>query len=279
MKKIILLTTVFFYCLKVSYAQPGELDSSFGTNGTVAIPFNTGSYTPIAIQADGKIIIGGANLARYNMDGSPDTTFAGGIFHTSDNFPIGALAIQADEKIVVATEASINNNFGGTVNLYRYNKDGSADITFDGDGMKTTTLSWGSPEDLVNDISIVIQSDNKIIVAASGIERFNADGSLDKSFGPDFYIGSAAIQKDGKIVVAGFSYETEVYNINFAVARYNVDGTPDLSFSNDGLQTVDFKPNDFGNSIVIQDDGKIIVTGHADNYGSETQLAIARLNI
>src|SRR5258706_5119333 len=108
MKKIILLTTVFFYCLKVSYAQPGELDSSFGTNGTVAIPFNTGSYTPIAIQADGKIIIGGANLARYNMDGSPDTTFAGGIFHTSDNFPIGALAIQADEKIVVATEASIN---------------------------------------------------------------------------------------------------------------------------------------------------------------------------
>ena len=99
--------------------------------------------------------------------------------------------------------------------------------------------------------------------------RFNTNGALDTTFGNfgkatiDFdqgggkndYARAVAVQPDGKIVVAGSA------DGNFALARYAADGTPDSSFSGDGLVTTDLGGTDAGQGVAIQADGKIVVVG------------------
>src|SRR3990172_1156507 len=136
--------------------------------------------------------------------------------------------------------------------------------------------------------STLFQEDGKVIVAGYAyngpssnanfnVVRYNIDGTLDETFGiggrvtTDFnnshdYVstGGAAIQSNGKIVVAGYSYSGS--NSDFAVARYNVDGTLDSSFGISGKITTDFGSNsDYGYSIAIQNNGKIVVAGYASD--------------
>src|SRR5450432_1599287 len=97
MKKVILLTAILFCCFQASYTQ--QLDLSFGNKGIVHTGLGI-TYSSIAIQSDGKIVAGGSVIARYKLDGSPDSTFNGvgvvpGLFFCS------SLAIQNDGKIVV----------------------------------------------------------------------------------------------------------------------------------------------------------------------------------
>lgn len=79
----------------------------------------------MAIQVDGKIIIGGEKIARFNTDGSIDHSFGGGPVSAPDGFPFGAVALQGDGKIIAATAAIHNQS--QVVGLYRYNPDGSLD--------------------------------------------------------------------------------------------------------------------------------------------------------
>src|SRR4051794_22316376 len=124
MKKTPLLATAFFCSSIISYAQPVTLDSSFADNGLV----KTGgtSFYCTAVQNDGKIIVAGTRIARYNTDGSLDKTFSeDGTVQISDS--ISSIIIQKDCKIVVAGSA-----------IARYNTDGTPDITFSGDGKQIT---------------------------------------------------------------------------------------------------------------------------------------------
>lgn len=287
------------------YNADGSLDTSFDTDGkvTTVIGSNADVIRSIAVQIDGKIVVVGHTydgsqfdfaLARYNSDGSLDTTF-----NTSGKVttPIGsannsafAMAIQSDGKIVAAGFA--NNGSNDDFALARYNSDGSLDTSFDTDGKVTTAMGPGN--DAIR--SIVIQSDGKILAVGNGsngtnfdfaIARYNANGSLDTSFDTDGklltpigtgtdYAMSVAIQGDGKIVAAGYSHNGA--DNDFALARYNSDGSTDTSFNTSGKVTTAIgSANNSAFSMVIQSDRKIVVAGFANN-GSNDDFALARYN-
>jgi uncharacterized delta-60 repeat protein len=284
------------------YHPDGTLDATFSGNGKINTDFGSYDYSyGVAIQTDGKILMAGYTwngsnddfaLARYNPDGSLDTTFSGDGKLTTDfgGYDWGrSLAVQADGKILVVGTAQIldawnvgNNDFA----LARYNPDGSLDTTFSGDGKVTTGFvdGWSDNED--SGRSIAVQADGKILVAGSSdsgsndfaLVRYNPDGSLDTTFSSDGKLTtdfgnddsgySVVVQADGKILVAGQSGN------NFALARYNPDGTLDTSFDGDGRLTT---ANGSGQSVAVQADGKILVAGSSYN-GSNIDFALVRYN-
>ena len=291
----------------VRYNPDGSLDGSFGGTGVVHTRL-TSEYdgaSAVAIQPDGKIVVAGSRygnaggssfaVVRYNTDGSLDTSFNGtGIVITSVNGSHDyafSVAIQTDGKIVVAGTSGIStNNFA----IVRYNADGTLDTSFNGTGKVITAIPGGIS-------SVAIQSDGKIIAAgesnATGsitaftIIRYNPDGSLDTSFngtGKVFtslgnsYSGAQelAIQTDGKIVVAGYSAGT-LGNLtvgDFALVRYNPDGSLDASFNGTGKVITSVNNSDCrANSVAIQSDGKIVAAGYSRNdMGSD--FAVVRYN-
>jgi len=125
---------------------------------------------------------------------------------------------------------------------------------------------------------VALQVDGKIIVAGhtwSGAEnqfalaRYNSNGALDSSFGNSGIVSSSfstnnaiartmKIQSDGKIVVAGHIYTLNNDFDEFAIARYNTDGSPDATFGNTGQVTTSFGigTRNWINSIELQNDGK-----------------------
>ena len=165
------------------------------------------------------------------------------------------------------------------------------DLSFGTGGKVTTTIG---DQDFIQ--SIAIQSDGKIVAAGIAkiasvqqlaVVRYNTDGSLDNTFGTGGIVttvipgtsfsgaSAVAIQSDGKIVAAGNTYST---NFDFAVFRYNANGTLDTGFDTDGIFVLPIGTgNDGASAMVIQADGKIVVAGSAvvNSVGS---FALARLN-
>jgi uncharacterized delta-60 repeat protein len=280
--------------LGIASAAPGDLDTSFSGDGIVTTAVGAGNDVgnAVAIQSDGKIVVAGTALAanndfavvRYNTDGTLDTSFSGDGMVTT---PIGAssdvgnaVAIQSNGKIVVA------GGTGADFALARYNTDGTLDTSFSGDGILTTAFGGSSTAN-----GVAIQSDGKIIAAGTfsgqvAVARYNTDGSLDTGFSGDgkqtTAIGgngagnAVAIQSDGKIVVAGTTFVAASASNDFAVVRYNTDGSLDTSFTGDGSTTLGFGPgNDVANGIAIQNDGKLVVVGSIP-VGSFFDIAVAR---
>jgi uncharacterized delta-60 repeat protein len=290
------------------YNSDGSLDTTFDGDGKVTT--DVGSIDDrgfsVAIQSDGKIVVAGSSfdgsdwdfaLTRYNSDGSLDTTFDGDGKVTTD---VGSshdyaysVAIQSDGMIVVAgySDNGSNNDFA----LTRYDSNGSLDSTFDGDGKVTTAV--GSSNDYA--FSVAIQSDGKIVVAGFSnvgssnefaLTRYSSNGSLDTTFDGDgkvtTVVGSSAdlatsvaIQSDAKIVVAGASYNDNGRNWDFALTRYNSNGSLDTTFDGDGKVTTDVgSSNDEPYSVAIQSDGKIVVAGYSHN-GSDWDFALTRYNV
>ena len=267
----------------IRYNSNGSLDTGFGSNGKVTTDIaNDDDYgNSVAIQADGKIVVAGYGrissnndivVVRYNTDGTLDLSFdSDGVVTT----PIGnssdyafAVAIQPDGKIVVAGSSA-------AFVVVRYNTDGSLDNTFDQDGKATVAIGNSSEA-----LSIAMQPDGKIVLAgyssASGVinfavARYHTDGILDQSFDSDGiattdfdgfndYAYGVAIQGDGKIVAAGISYDS--LDSDFALVRYETDGSLDLSFDTDGMVTTDVASYiESARSMVIQSDNKIVVSG------------------
>ena len=168
--------------------------------------------------------------------------------------------------------------------------DGDLDTTFDSDGKVTTAIGSGNEQAL----SVAIQSDGKIVAAGRSsngsnddfaLVRYNTDGTLDTTFDSDGKVTTAigsgtetaysvAIQSDGKIVAAGFSFNGS--NNDVALVRYNTDGTLDTNFDSDGKVTTDIGSyNDYARSVAIQSDGKIVVAGFSNN-GSNDDFALVR---
>ncbi len=227
-------------------------------------------------------------LARYNTDGSLDNTFSDDGKLTSDFGAydnVNSVAIQSDGKIVVAGSA-----------IARYNKDGLTDVSFGNHGSITIQFNC-------NDIAI--QSDGKILAVGEStafyVARYNTNGSPDVTFDsdgiqttdftqdPDIEYTwsrsrSVAIQKDKKIVVAGYWVKLGYRNYSsaFALARYNTDGSLDNSFSDDGKQTTDFDEYAHANSATIQSDGKIVLAGSSGRnhtlLDENSHFSLARYN-
>ncbi|WP_238254220.1 beta strand repeat-containing protein, partial [Methylobacterium bullatum] len=309
----------------VRYNANGSLDTSFGTGGKIITQVGAGSSDDIArsitVQADGKIVAVGYGagsgtgddfaVVRYNTDGSLDTGFGtGGKILT----PVGAgtaqdqglsVTVQADGKIVVAG-SGLGSGTSTDFAVVRYTADGSLDTGFGTGGKILTPIGAGTSSDIGQ--SVTVQPDGKILVAGYGqgsgsgfdfeLVRYNADGSLDTSFGPNGTgkiltpvgagtssdIGfSVTVQADGKIVVAGTSTTGSSTGTDFAVVRYNANGSLDTGFGPDGTGKI-ITPvgagtsNDQGQSVTVQADGKIVVVGYGAGTGTGTDVAVVRYN-
>lgn len=249
------LTLLYFHS---AYSQAGSLDVGFDTDGIVTTSIGAGyeGTYKILIQPDGKIISAGYSDAGVSGGGA-------------------------------------NWDFA----LVRYNANGSLDTTFGGDGKVTTDLN--SYDDTGTWVSL--QSDGKIVVCGStyisttgddicAVIRYNSDGSLDSSFNMDGiftyvagnydnYMLVNAIQPDGKILVAGYSYSGTMHE--FIVLRLDSSGYLDISFGTNGLAYVPFG-NEFAYcfDMVVLPNGKILTLGRIFNYNGAftSDFALAQLN-
>ncbi len=302
-EKIVVVGTVGYNTVMdvgiVRYNTDGSLDTSFSGDGIVTTDFGADEYgSSVAIQPDGKIIVGGQSgsypnyesvMARYNSDGSLDTSFSGDgkviLTFGSSNHTGASVAVQPDGKIVFSCSYGAIHG-AQDIAVARFNADGSLDTSFSGDGKVTTDINGGS------DVSrnVAIQSDGKIVVSGDSgspsaydfaVVRYNTDGSLDTSFSGDGkvitsisaesdYGRAMTIQPDGKIIVAG-QVDDPVTHADFGVVRYNADGSLDTSFSGDGIVQTNIGYHDIPYGVAVQADGKIVVVG-------TNRLTIARYN-
>ena len=283
------------------YNANGSLDTNFNGTGKVTTAFGADDDhgLALALQPDGKVVVvgrtsNGSNtdfaLARYNPDGSLDTGFNGtGKVTTaigSADDSANAVAVQPDGKIVVAGDSRTG---GGNlvVALARYNPNGSLDTGFNGTGKVTTPIGTTAAAH-----ALVLQQNDKVVVAgvgtastiAFGLVRYNANGSLDSSFGSGGTvvtpIGSSqdvaddlVLQPDGKLAVAGYSYVGS--RRVFALARYNSDGSLDTGFNGTGKLTTAVGSDDEATAVELQPDGKLVAAGFGSN-GSQSVFEVVR---
>jgi uncharacterized delta-60 repeat protein len=260
------------------YNADGSLDNSFGSGGIVLTNLNKlthgAGFGGAALQSDGKIVAAGSQLlsatpigtqydwewvlARYNANGTLDTTFGGGrhptgivqLNLTSGADTAAALQIQPwDGKIVVAGKTQ---GSGDDIAVARFNTDGTLDTTF-GNGGVVTNSTAGGHSDTAS--SLVLQADHKIVVAGSStgegnneilLLRYNSDGSLDTSFnstgvvatGPLNAGNAVVLQADGSIVVAGGIPASGSTPAQAALTHFTSTGALDTSFGSNGTAII-----------------------------------------
>jgi uncharacterized delta-60 repeat protein len=287
-----------------SFGNGGALTTSFG--GSFA------AVSAVMVQPDGKIVVAGTvdfnpdlpgsgldfALARYNPSGTLDGSFGKGgkvVFDFFGSFDqANGAVLQPDGKIIVVGSASYDsNNRDIGFALARFNTDGSIDFGF-GTGGKQITDFFGAG---AKANGVVLQPDGKFVVAGTAsdsatrpvatdiaVARYNADGSLDSAFGtggetaipfPDSATeqGNAlALTADGKIVVAGAAFKTFATPPDFALVRYNSDGSLDSRITTDVAGGTDEVK-----AVGIQSDGKVVAAGRS--FRSNFDLTLARYNI
>lgn len=294
----------------IRYNDDGSLDDTFGSNGIVLTTYGNDDIYGIgaAIQDDQRIIVGGAvnissewdySVAKYNPDGSLDLTFGNdgiAIAYRDGDDLSRAFCLQTDGKILVGGYSVFIDPWPSfEFSIQRFNPDGSVDSSFGTDG-----LAHINKQGHLNELwSIAVQEDGKIVAAGETYDqngdnadfvliRFNTNGIPDTSFnstgmvltdfnnGSHDYATSVAIQSDDKIVVGGYSSSNS--DEDLAIARYNPDGSLDLTFNQDGKLTTDLGSFwDNGRAITIQPDGKIVLAGIADSP-TDVDYILARYN-
>jgi uncharacterized delta-60 repeat protein len=230
-------------------AAPGSLDQSFGTGGKVLTDLGVGGgvASDAVLQANGDIVVsGGFGVARYLPTGQLDKTFgAGGLASTGfagDGDSGTAVAVQPDGKIIWAGSQT-NPGFapGGTFEfaVARFNPDGTLDSSF-GVGGRVSTEFFGPPLQGAQEFAaaVLVQPDAKILVAGSvrqgqnrfapiqgAIARYNANGSLDASFGDGGKVVSAS---HGAITALGLDSAGDIFVLP-AVAEFTPAGLADAT--------------------------------------------------
>jgi len=295
----------------VRYNADGTLDTSF-QGADVSNP-QFGLTQPavhgICIQSDGKIVVAGTILdtdghkklciERFNTDGTPDGSF-GGVGEFVDHQDINVIPqawasvvqLQNGELVVVGTGETLFLTTGGV-----------PDTTIGNNGVLPFYTIAGTGTG--NFVSSAVQPDGKFLAAGFvlqggsnfALQRFNSDGTLDTTFNnpagsvatdfsptspsnsPYSDVGlTCTAQPDGKIVVAGSSAITNGAPADFALVRYNTDGSLDTSFNSTGKVTTDFFGDaDYAQHVTLQSDGKLVVAGFATDAG-QTVFAVARYN-
>src|SRR3989344_1132876 len=261
---------------------------------------SSGRIVAVGWTAGADYIAGGDDsydfaVARYLADGSLDSTFGTGgkvkiDFNGSDDSAL-AVAIDSSGNIVVGGVTIINSAGVYDIALARLTTSGSLDPTF-GTGGKVTT-DFGGNTDNLN--ALVLQSDGKIVAVGDTIStsryhlfalvRYNTNGTLDSTFDTDGKVttdfnvnlgtdgvsaNAVTLDASSRIVIAGKVAD----GYDFALARYNTDGSLDTTFDTDGKLTTDFNNfEDEGFSMVIY--GSSIIVGGFASSGSTTDFAVA----
>lgn len=306
------------------YNDNGVLDASFGQGGVIMSTLGTvgaDAYS-VAIQRDGKIVVGGnaSNsfaVARYLSDGTLDTSFGNDgatvLTGVQGNPEVGmpsGITIESDGKILAVS--------GGS-DLMRFNVDGTLDGSFGSNGI--VQLSGGKSWDAQ---AVVVQPDGKILVGGSfttkfapqpkppappgvaqndieiqdpayvwfGVVRYNADGSLDTSFGNGGVVTTQVagggdvlhnllLEPDGRIVAAGGAeINPDGSNPQGALAAvvYNADGSLDTGFANGGVfYSSTGATQGGGMAAALDGDGNVVISGGAGNDGQQLSFAVARV--
>lgn len=289
------------------YDTDGTLDTSFGTGGVARYDGGDDDVgRSVAFQSDGKSLVTGWSdkmtpgtdddllLLRYNIDGTLDTTFGvGGVVrYDNGNQDWGHdVVTQPDNKIIVVGHS--DNGTDRDLILLRYNANGSLDTSFGSGGV--ARYDGGNFDE---GQSVILQADGKALVCGGSrtgtdenledivLLRFNIDGTLDTTFGTGGVVRydgggydsgwSVAIQPDDKVLVAGDTTNGTEYDL--VLLRYNSNGTLDTTFGTGGVATYNGGGNwDFGNSVVLQPDGKVLVSGNSHN-GTNADLVLLRYN-
>ena len=194
----------------------GTRDTTFNPGGVGA----SSTVSAIAVQSDGKILVGGSFFAyngqpavffvRLNTDGTRDATFNPG--GTGPNGTLSAIAVQPDDKIIIAGAfGQYSANAAASDNVMRLNADGTRDTTFNAGGTGASSTVF----------ALALQSDGKLVIAgfftayndeeeatSNRVIRLNADGTRDASFNPggagaNNILLAVALQADGKILLGG----------------------------------------------------------------------------
>ncbi|MDP2902349.1 MAG: cadherin-like domain-containing protein [Methylovulum sp.] len=300
--KILAAGTSYISFAMARYTTNGALDPTFSDDGILTKDFsgaNGRSYN-FNLTGEGKVLAsyynnfgvpGTFTLARYHPDSSLDESFGiQGILNIdfgSDNAGKN-FTLLADGKMLVVGQTNSTTNADFV--LTRYTMTGDLDASFGNGGKVNTDFGSG---DFAN--GVAVQPDGKILMTGKSyfkgladfsVARFNPDGSLDTTFDHDGKLNTdfggndggygVAVQADGKIVVAGNTLVNA--QRDFAVARYNSDGSLDKTFSGDGKLTTDFGGLDeYSKSLAIQPDGKLVVIGYT-NAGGTIDFVLARYN-
>ena len=295
----------------------GDLEPLFGGgDGKVATDFGPGATDigrAVVVQPDGKIVVGGSwdggssdfAIARYNPDGTLDTTFAGdGTFNTAFAAGFGGaefindVALQADGKIVAI---GYTNNINGAPApggndwaIVRVNTNGTLDGTFSGDGR--FTINFGFDDRATG---VAVRPGGQIVVGGFldggspdfGIAQITTAGVLDAAFGnvgafgfpgaSTLNLGNAdfasdlALHTDGKAVLVGHTNAGAASVNDWAVARFNVNGSVDTTFDTDGWRTIDFGFDDRATGVAVRPTGQIVIGGFLD--GGSADFGVAQL--
>ena len=244
-------------------------------------------------------------------DGTPDGVVNISLGNGNDG--ANAAVLQKDGKLVVVGYSTSTGGKTSNIIVLRLNKDGTLDKSFgvgqdDGSPDGVVSIDLGDSADAA--AAIALQADGKIVIAGSRMSktsdivlaRLLPNGKFDTSFGkgdadgtPDGVVSislsdgddvanALALQKDGKIVVAGTTLAADK-STNMAVARLKADGSFDSAFGKgdadgtpDGVVSVSLsRGNDAANAIALQADGKIVIAGTATAQDKSTNIAVARL--
>lgn len=305
----LLLTAMALLGSYTATAQIGTLDADWDTDGVRVDSFDTGNDVArvVRVQPDGKVIIcGNADiqgdidiaLIRYNTDGTPDHTFSGDgkatfNFGTSyDDYGYN-MALQPDGKILVCGLTDSNSLSHNGMIVLRLNADGSPDQTFGSQGIVVI-----NPNSAYCYPSVIAYNTATHKIALAGdlwgtffIYQMDSTGAPDATFGTggmvkvapatsfSYDVHGLAYQPDGRLVSAG-TYGANG-DIGMYANRFNTDGTPDASFSVDGLVTTKFGSNNVDRcaGMALQADGKIVLAGYDYDYGNNvSSYALVRYN-
>jgi uncharacterized delta-60 repeat protein len=274
------------------------------------VPINAMAFaTGLTLQPDGKLVILGVSsappegsatgafaLERANADGSIDSTFgtSGIVTGTINGFELGynAVALQSDGKIVMAGTDDLGN-LGFVVR--RFNSDGSSDPSFTGDAMIPGTAFPTAA------LAVLIQPDGGIVVGGLDnilsvdldsvtLLRFTSTGSLDTTFGTGGAVltdlggpsqaSAIALAPDGKLIVTGSVTNVTESSTQLILERYTSSGALDSTFGSGGTVSLALPgyAATFGNRVVLQPDGKIVVGGAGchDTQETECDFVVAR---
>lgn len=279
------------------YNSNGTLDSTFGSNGVSTTSFSSSQTYPvpfrIVVQPDGKILVGGkfssgfgsAVLARYNANGTLDTTF--GIAGRADLANLGGwiedIALRPDGRILLGVA------FNGTIyfRVAGLTSTGQFDGSF---GIKTYTSINASVK------AIELLDDGSFILAGGKfVAKFTSAGVLDTTYGtngitnvgltaPEYAeVFDAKIGSNGTLSLGMYRYSNVTQNtnntMNMAAMRLTSSGAIDTTFNNGSLRAVDFNGlDDFPSSMVLQSDGKIILGGYTEVVDNNRDMAMVRFN-
>ena len=285
-----------------------DLSHSLPDSENALVRMGSGQYAACGVFFSGATTATDFVTIRFNADGSLDPSFNGGGFAVTPYLASGAgaalydqcnaVGVQSDGKIV---SAGYTNAVGSArIFITRHDTNGMLDSAFGSGGKVLIDASLSPASDSVANALAVLPDDKLLIAGQAGsmfgnidflLMRLNADGTPDTAFGSGGIVRTAvgtnadiayaiAVQPDGRIVLAGSSIAADGRN-DFALARYNANGTLDATFGSGGVVTTPVGPaEDIAHAVAVMPWGRIVAAGSAriSTTAQGTNVAVVAYN-